>query len=155
MINKDDYILRISGATQAELVVISFDIMLDSLDEAGRCHKVNPEEYIVNINRARDALMELIGALDPDNPVAAELRPLYIQINTLLLWALLYEKKDKLLEASRLLSILREGWEKAVESQPQGGKLYKNAPKVYAGLTYGKNGPEDYIENQSDRGIKA
>ncbi|MCL2703977.1 MAG: flagellar protein FliS [Defluviitaleaceae bacterium] len=154
MARTDDYILKITNATPVELVLISYDILTDDITSAIGSHGSDPGVFIASINRARETLIGLIGALDTDNPVAKGLYPLYERINTLFISSLTYEKKEGLDEALKILGILREGWIKARESEPEGGALFENAPKVYSGLTYGRKGPNDYIDTDPGRGIK-
>ncbi len=99
--------------------------------------------------------MELIGSLNMDYSVSRDLFNLYMRVNMLLLYALSYEKKEKLEEAGRILTILREGWIKVRETEPESAMLYENPPKVYSGLTYGKKGPDDYVLINPNRGIQA
>ncbi|MDR1704113.1 MAG: flagellar protein FliS [Clostridiales bacterium] len=155
MYDKRDYILKITNATGLELIIISYDLLLDNINEAITAHKNAPEAFIAAINRARDVLMELIAALNMDYKVSREIYPLYLRVNTLLISALAYEKKEKLEEAVRILTILREGWVKVREHDPMSDRLYKSAPKVYTGLTYGRKGPNDYVEANPSRGIEA
>jgi flagellin-specific chaperone FliS len=149
-----DYLLKISNASPVDLVIINYDILIDDINEAVRNHGLNPDIYISGINGARDALVELIGALDATSPIYKDLYPVYEYVNTLLMGALIYEKKANLEEALQLLGLLRDGWIKARDSEPDGTAVYKNKPKVYSGLTYGKKGPEDFEDINPDGGIK-
>jgi len=151
----DDYLLRITNASPADLIVINYDILIEDINEAVNAHGSRPDVYIENINGARDALAELIGALDINSAIYKEIYPLYEYVNTLLMGALIYEKKQNLVDAALILGTLREGWVKARESEPGGASAFKNAPKVYSGLTYGKKGPEDFEDVNPNSGIKA
>ena len=155
MVKNEDYVLRITNASPVELVIITYDILLENIEQAINAHRENPAVFIEGVNGARDALVELIGALDRTNPVANEIYPIYEYVNGLLLGALIYEKKSGLEDAVRVLTPLRESWVKVSETEPKDGAVYKNAPKVYTGLTYGRKGSNnDYVENPS-KGIKA
>ena len=154
MAKTEDYILKITNAAPVELVIINYDILIEDVVSAIASHGADPENYITCINGARDALMELIGALDLENPVAQQLYPIYMHVNKLLISSLVYEKKDGLDEAVKIMNTLREGWVKAAEAEAGDDALYKNTPKVYSGLTYGRKGPNDYVEEDPGRGIK-
>lgn len=153
MARTEDYILRITNASPAELVVITYDILVDRINRA--LASAEADVYIENVNGARDAVAELVGALEADNPVALELHPIYMYINTLLMGALVYEKRANLEEALTIIAPLREGFVEVSQSQPNEEAVYKNAPKVYSGLTYGPKGPNDFIDDNPTRGFKA
>jgi flagellar protein FliS len=153
-----DYHLRIVNASPVELVIINYDIIIEDIQTAVASHGSNPAVYIENVNSARDALAELIGALDGENPVSKEIYPIYEYINTLLMSALIYEKKSSLDEAMHILVTLRDGWIKARECEPPeaaGFRIMGNSTKVYTGLTYGRKGADDYIDTDPNSGIKA
>ena len=150
-----DYILKITNATPIGLVVISYDIMLESIKTAEKSYKTDPKTFVESLERAKGVLEELASSLNIEFELSKDLFSLYGRVNTLLLSALLYEKKEPLNEAHKILSILKEGWVKAEQLQPADEKLYKNAQKVYSGLTYGKNGLNDYVDYGERRGFKA
>jgi len=155
MAKSDDYILRITGASAAELVVISYDIMLDEIAVARNTHDENPEEYISAVNTAREVLGELVVSLDHSVALSSELLQIYQYVNTLLMNALIYEKKAALEDAEKILDSLRDGWKQAAATAPAGESAFANAPKVYSGLTYGRKGANDYVDQDPNRGIKA
>ena len=151
MAKTEEYILKIHNASPVELVVINYDILLDYIQ--GALDSSKPEDYIDNIDRAKEALVALAAALDHDQPIALELNQIYVYINTLLMGALTFEKRTNLEEAANLLNMLKESWVKLSEKQPKDESRSKN--KIYSGLTYSAKGPNDYVDTDPDRGIKA
>ncbi|MCL2015361.1 MAG: hypothetical protein FWG68_03830, partial [Defluviitaleaceae bacterium] len=64
-INKEDYTLRIANATPVQLVVINHELLLAFIEEALAAHAAHePAVYYKKINKAKDALTQLIEGLD-------------------------------------------------------------------------------------------
>jgi len=156
MAKLDDYLVKISGATPVDLLVISYDIMLEELAAARDAHGDDPARFIEGIMTTRSILVELVGALDfTTSDIPGDLYSLYEYIGILLLSALTYEKTEKLAEAIEILTPLRDAWVTARENAPESAAIFQNAPKVYSGLTFNKKGLTEFIDDDPNRGFKA
>jgi len=157
-VNKEDYILRIAQATPVQLVIITNELMVAFITEALDALKdSNIELFDHNINKAKDALMQLIDGLDFENPIAQELYELYLYANERLNKAFFARDADSAQEILEMFQNLLEGWV-AIENTPDdriAETLAEEAPQVFAGLTYGRDGLSEYIPEDEGRGFKA
>lgn len=78
---------------------------------------------------------------------------IYIYVNKKLIDASVSESEADLVEASKILGVLLQGWRltEYEEEEP----VISNGQKVYAGLTYGKDDLNESIENEPNRGFRA
>ena len=155
--NKEDYTLRISQATPVQLVIINHEIMLDFLtDAASAFEQSDMEAFYRLINKSKDALTQLIEGLDFEHELAHELYNLYLYAGERINKALFANDKDAAKEVAEMFGTLLEGWQ-AIEDTPDdrlANLPSQDAPQVFAGLTYGKDGLSEYIPDTSD-GYKA
>jgi len=147
--DKDAYALRIAQANPAQLVVINFELILAFLDEH-------------NIERAKNALEQLIRALNFEVPLAHDFYEVYKYVNSLLVIAQVSQDEAKakqaVAESRELLETLLTGWKDAqrqvdeLNLPPVAGE----SPAVYSGLTYSKDGQADeYIDDSDKKGFMA
>ena len=109
----------------------------------------NDGECRFSLTKAIDSLQELIKSLDFQVSLSHEFYEIYKYINRLLNKALSSNDQDALKEALGLFEILIEGWKK-LEEESKDMKSTNNMPKIYAGLTYGRDGSaNEYIEESS------
>ena len=136
MIDKEIYEQRILTANPVRLVVINLELCIEFIKEG-------------KTTKAIDALQELIKSLDFQVPLSHEFYEIYKYINRLLNKALSSNNQDPLKEALQLFEILIEGWKK-LEEESKDMKVTNNMPKIYAGLTYGRDGSaNEYIEESN------
>ncbi|MCL2357500.1 MAG: flagellar protein FliS [Defluviitaleaceae bacterium] len=156
MIDKSAYMLRISQASPVGLVVINFELILEYLNEA-IAYSNNKETFRAAVQKAKDGLEQLIQALDFSAPVAHDFYEIY-QYSYKLLCDVHFSSDAEaacsvLKDVAELMETLLEGWKVTAENA---GAEEENAPKVYAGLTYGKDGSaNEYIDETNDRGFMA
>ncbi|MCL1878403.1 MAG: flagellar protein FliS [Defluviitaleaceae bacterium] len=166
MIDKSAYMLRISQASPVGLVVINFEIILDYLSEAVTCAdsgEVGKDAFRVAVQKAKDGLDQLIQSLDLGVSVSQEFYEIYRYSHKLLCDVHFSSDGEAacsvLKEVSELMETLLEGWKVAAEKADTEAIVSaadENAPKVYAGLTYGKDGSaNEYIDENRDRGFMA
>ncbi len=75
---KKTFAARVSQANRSELVVIMYDIIFDSIDEARNAlSQGSKEEFKRELSRAQKLLRELIATLDMQYDISKELMPLY------------------------------------------------------------------------------
>lgn len=154
--SKSDYTLKISNASPVQLLIISYELLIDNLDEAAQ--NTEASDYLGYVDTAHGLLMELIYGLDMEYDLARQLFSIYVYVNKLILDARSPEKSDGLAEGRKILSHLLEGWRQAENSGSVGNDdaLLENATQIYAGLTYGKNGQlNEYSDDNQNRGYKA
>ena len=160
--NKEDYTLRISQATPVQLVIINHELLVAFAEEALKAYEMGElEDFFLNINKAKDALTQLIEGLDFENPIAQDLYELYLYAGDRLNKALFGKNTDAIKEVIEMFITLLEGWQ-AIEDTPDERILEElnqqaqAGPQVYAGLTYGKDGElTEYIPEDEGRGFKA
>ena len=157
--NKDDYILRIAQATPVQLVIINHELVVNFISEALEAmEKDDIQLFEQNINKAKDSLMPLMDGADLENPIAKDLFVLYLYAGRRLNKAYFGRDTEAAREVLEMFSELLEGWQ-AIEHTPDdrlSDDPADDAPQVYAGLTYGKDGGlEEYIPQDENRGFKA
>ncbi|MCL1846289.1 MAG: flagellar protein FliS [Defluviitaleaceae bacterium] len=161
MIDKSAYVMRISQASPAGLVVINFEIILDYLNEAS-ANVSDKEAFRAAIQKAKDGLEQLIQSLDFDVPLSHDFYEIYKYAQKLLCDVHFSSDGEAacsvLKEVAELMEILLEGWKVAAEKADAEGiseGAPENAPKVYAGLTYGKDGSANEYIDENNGGFMA
>jgi flagellar protein FliS len=139
MENKNDYVLRIATATPAELVVVTYEMLLDSLGAAMTAE--SEALFGEAAKHAKDLLDELIVSLDMDYEISRELLPIYIYVNKLLMESMQKRDTAPLAQADRIMRELLASWRAAAEQDKKSqGESADEAGKVYTGLMYDKDG---------------
>ena len=155
MFDKSAYVLRISQANPVELVVINFEIILEFLNEANTSDN---EVFRTAIAKAKDGLEQLIQSLNFEISFAHDFYEIYKYTYKLLSDARFNGCREaaslNVAEATELMQMLLDGWRETAEKTES--ETAANAPKVYSGLTYGRDGnANEYIEENKDRGYMA
>lgn len=147
-----DYTLKISNASPVELLIITYELLIDNIDEA--LQNADGQNYLSFVDKAQALLKELIYGLDMGLELSKQLFSIYVYVNGLLLNARSPQKCDKLAESKKILSHLLDGWRQVADSGNGAGNdaLLENTQQIYAGLTYGKNGQ---LNEYSDDGGRA
>ncbi len=159
-LNKEDYVARISNATNVQLIIINYEILLDYLKEAVISFDDN-KNFEENINKAQKALGNLMDSLDMKYDISKDLLSLYIYVNKLIINCKFFylDKKDSsknmLDEAVQIISSLLEGWLTVENHEENAKSVMENSQKIYAGLTYGKGTLNEYIPDDNSRGFNA
>ena len=159
MIDTQAYMLRITQAGPVQLVVINFEILLDYLEAAKKAASLGVEEMRPPIGKAKEALSELIQSLDFKISLSHDFYGIYSYAFGKLSAATasfdVSTASAAVDETAELMEILLKGWREAAEKEPE-APPNENAPKVYAGLTYGKDGKaEEYVDDGKNRGYIA
>lgn len=151
------YSTRITQANRSELVVITYEIILDEIRCAEQALAGEDREGFRNgLKKARQFLNELMASLDYQYKISADLMSLYIYTDKQLVAAISEKAAEPLVPAVMVLEKLLGGFREAGKqdtSQP----LMLNTQKLYAGLTYGKGHlNETFVSvNEASRGFKA
>jgi len=165
MIDKSAYMLRISQAGPVQLVVINFELILEFLTAAkaaavSATTSEDMDSFRANVQKAKNGLEELIQSLNFEaSPLANDFYAIYdyaykrlSDTHYTLDNAKAAEVTDEIIE---IMSELLKGWQDAAaktDDAPMAGE----APKVYSGLTYGRDGQaNEYVDDGAGRGYMA
>ena len=147
---KQDFTIRISAANKTGIVVLTYEIALEYLEEAKEA--IEQEEFNTSIRRAKRCIEELRDALDFRYSIAFNLLRLYNYILKELDLGVLRYDKSHITICETIVTSLHDAFQK-IEAMDESGALMQNTETVYSGLTYGKNGVNENIEG-SNRGFK-
>lgn len=162
MISVEDYTLRISQATPAQLVVINYELIVlfltDALEAYGpekAKHPENKDAFARQVNKAKNGLMQLVKGLNFEITLAQDLYQIYEYIDKRLNTAYFSFDRAAAAEALSLIEMLLAGWREAAKQETNASPAMEHAPQVYAGLTYRKEGLSEYVIQNDERGYKA
>ena len=146
------YSYRISQATRSQLVVITYDIIMDYLNEA--IDKKDGSEYKESLHMAMRGIDQLITGLDMNYEVSAQLYQLYIYMKRTLISMQVLIDCNKLNRIISMLKKLRAAFLE-VSMQDTSEPVMKNTQKVYSGLTYSRSGANETAQDTlGNRGYK-
>lgn len=152
-INKEDYAAKIASATPLELVIINYDLIIDSINRALE-EKPGTAAFEGHIEKAKAFLLEMMKSLNMEYDISAELLSVYIHVNGLLIKSFFSGSAEPLTEAKEHISILRDSY-RQLKYLDNDKPVMENTQPVYAGLTY-KNGKlTEYVHEDVSRGFKA
>ena len=147
---------QIANATPGQLIVITYELIIETLEEAQKQLAVKDEKkFKRTIDKAQKLLRELMESLDLSYSISLDLMGLYLYINKMIIKSYITLKEEPLEEAKKLLNTLLIGWKEAVASEEVAGPVIENAQQIYAGLTYGKGSLNESIMENANRGFKA
>lgn len=147
---------RIVSASQNDLVVINYEMLMAELDEA--IEKFDLEDmtaYNTSMTRATKLLNELSQNLDFTYDISKDLMSLYIFVNKKFIEASTENSVQPLHTAQDVLSSLLVGWKEANKSEANNTPVIQNSQQLYAGLTYGKDSLNETVYENQGRGFKA
>ncbi len=148
---KKDYVMRISNASPLGLVNITFELLMQNIDDAIKS-KDGYENYKTYVLKAKSFLENLIDSLDAEQELSDSLFRVYTTARGVLIKASVsnYNYKD-LLIAKDLLEPIATSFKSITDTEKA---VMQKTSKVYAGLTYGKKGLDEYIDSES-KGFEA
>ena len=149
------YSKRITQANRTELVVITYEIIIEHIKNAQISFE-NQEEFSNDLDQAQAFLKELIVSLDFEHQISYNLMSLYIFINKQLIEAKLKKSCEMLPRVQGMLESLLSSF-REVSKQDNSAPLMQNTQKVYAGLTYGRDDVNEMslASDDRNRGFKA
>lgn len=146
------YISKITQANRSELVVIIFELMLDSISIARNAFEEgNLELAEKELKRAQGFLQEMRGSLDFQYEISGNLAALYRYVNEQLVKSVVRRKDVELEVCERVLKGLMESF-REVAKQDDSEPVMRNTQQVYAGLTYGRGTLNEIAVDVSERG---
>lgn len=153
-LDKEAYVARVANASQIELVVINFEIVLDYLEESK--NQIDDIKVLrVTINNALNGIRELKLSLNMEYEISSSLMTLYLHIDNKLYNYLFSKNLDSLQEAIDILNTLKDGFETIAKDDNSNKPVMDNSERIYSGLTYGKDmNLEEYVDLDVNRGFK-
>lgn len=151
------YATRVSQANRSELVVIMYEIFLDSVKEGKKYLSLNQmEDCRREIGRARGILTELLGSLDFSYEISYYLRRLYVFAYRELCQGIALREEARLDHASDVINKLLPSF-RQVAQQDSSESIVQGTETIYAGLTYGRNSLNESvgIDLAASRGFQA
>ena len=151
-----DFARRISQANKTELVVITYDIILEEIDNGRKAiANGNKEECRASLKSAQKFLGELMSVLDYKYAVSKRLLNLYEYVQRVLVASDIAGEDRELEGARNVIAGLRKAFAEIAPSDGS-GSVMENSQNVYAGLTYGKGSLNEMnMSDGSNRGFLA
>ncbi|MBO4904129.1 MAG: flagellar protein FliS [Lachnospiraceae bacterium] len=135
---KQEYTLKITNASPTGIIVILYDLAIEYINDGIACFDAEDHEGAKQAcTNAGRVLGDLISSLDFSYGISFQLFRIYEFISKEVSMAVIRNDRKPLTDSIRLLSSLRESFEKLSE-QDTSGPAMSNTQTVYAGLTYGK-----------------
>ena len=133
-----EYATRVSQANRSELVVIIYELTLDSIAESKKLLEAGDVEAARSeTGRARGLITELMASLDMQYGISHYLRQLYIFAYHELCHAVAERKPELYDHATDIFKALLPSF-KEVAKQDTSEAVMQNTQQIFAGLTYGK-----------------
>ena len=133
-----EFSLRIAESSKTELIVITYDIILNYIETAQESYNnSNLEDVVFNLQKAKQFVNNLSSCLDFRYSIAHDLLRLYIYINNCLLKDIIKREPQNADNIKGIISKLRESYQE-ISPLDKSGKVMKNSEQVYVGYTYGK-----------------
>ena len=130
--------LRIANCSKTELVVITYDIVLNYIDSACRSYDEGDLDGVVfNLKKAKQFLNNLSSSLDFKYGISYELMNLYMYVNNCLVRNIAKRNVENVDSVKEVINRLRSSFDE-ISSLDQSGKVMKNSEQVYVGYTYGR-----------------
>lgn len=150
-----DFTKRVSQANKTDLVVIQYDIILQSIEDAKRLYSLEKtNSYYKAIDLAINFVNELISTLDFNYQISIDLFNLYRNVNEYLIIAKIKKDATYLSIPCLIMESLRKAFVHISREDNQEA-IMKNTQQVYAGLTYGKANLNEHFLEKYNRGFKA
>ncbi len=152
-----EYTLRISQASDCEMVIIMYDVILDDVACAKKAFESGDmKEYHTELRHASKFINELMKSLDFSVKMSHNFMSLYIYSLRQITRADVAEKPSALEGVTDVFEKLKGGFV-GIRGTVDRAPVMKNVQQVYAGLTYGKGCLNESYVSVSDynRGFKA
>ena len=152
-----DFARRITQANRSELLVVTYDILLEEIEASKRSFDAgDAAEYAHAIKSAQRFIAELMSTLDFAYPISKEIFALYEYVQRLLIKSDITRRPFELDSAVYVISGLRKSYAH-LAAEDDSAPLMENTQTVFAGLTYGKGtlNETDLDPNAVNRGFLA
>ncbi len=151
------FTVRVTQATQSELTVILYEMILTEIKEAREAYEAgNLEVFDKELKLAQKYVTELQAGLNFQYAISYDLMSLYLFVNKRIITAIIRRNPLTLDSAESILNKLLIGFE-GVSKNDKRGPVMRNTQQLYAGLTYGRGFlNETYIDpSNNNRGFIA
>ena len=159
MVDKEYYTKRIAQAGPVGLVALNFELTLDFLQKARKMYDKDMEQCRHLITRAREGIENLIQSLDFDVQVSFELYEIYKHVYGLLCDVQQSSDEKKVArvldEVINIIENLTKQWRELADKTVEEPLETEGIPKIYAGLTYDKDGKATEYVDESSGGFRA
>ena len=153
---KSDYARRITTSTPLQLVVLNYELVLFYMDEAKEALAQNDEkQFRKHLSGAQNMLNELSSSLNMSTELSWELLSLYLFVNKLLAQAAASREPKHLDDAAQILNNILVAWRALEQQETDKAPVLENSQQVFAGLTYGRAGLDEFVPTDVARGFKA
>lgn len=134
------YSVRISQSTKTELVVITYEIILDYIKDAeDALSQNNKKDFVFFTKKAMSFLDDLCSSLDMKYPISADLLSLYIYVKKILIHANAAYTDEGLDIAVKIITGMKNAFESVAKQEVKPERVIQNGEQIYAGFTYGKD----------------
>ena len=148
-----DYGIKVTQASRAGLISLTFDLAIRYLEEAVEEHKKgNDEEFRNCLCKSKAFINELSASLDMQYEISVRLLSLYIFIYKAMVKADIKKDASELVRIIEMLKKLRDAFEEAGKNTSQ-EPVMENTQRLYAGLTYSKTSLNEEIYSDTNRGF--
>ena len=135
---KNVFSLRIANSSKTELIVITYDIIINYVNAATHAYSVEDLDLVVfNLQKAKQFLNNLSSCLDFEYGISYELMNLYIYVNNCLVRDIAKRKPESADIIKSVIEKLRASFD-VVSAKDTSGRVMKNSERVYVGYTYGR-----------------
>ena len=135
---KNVFSLRIANSSKTELIVITYDIIVNYVDAAVHAYSVDDLDLVVfNLQKAKQFLNNLSSCLNFEYGISYELMNLYIYVNNCFVRDIAKRKPESADIIKSVIEKLRASFD-VVSVSDTSGKVMKNSERVYVGYTYGR-----------------
>ena len=139
---------NIANASRGELLCITYELLLEQIEMA---IKSEENERKKHLEKSVQVIKMLVGDLNFEIPLSAELFRIYVYVQGILIQA---KTNHKLEEAYDLIYKIYEAFKKIASEEVNKKPSMENAEIIYAGLTYGKTEIKEAIVQDYNRGFK-
>ncbi len=147
-----DYVARISNTTPLGLVNITFELIEHHIDFA--LQNKESEDYYVAVDKSIGFIDTLMESLDMEYKMSEDLVQVYSVAKVLLMKAKLTSfNSEALEECKKILEPLKTSFAEIEQSDNTVDSVMSNASQIYAGLTYGRSGLSEFVE-ESTKGFE-
>ena len=159
--DKRYYEEKIKNATPMGLVIITYEMLLETLEKASKEIETNSETAREAIIHAQAILRSLTSGLNLDYDISTELLDIYMYISSILIDCQIKANransegfvKENIAHVSELLNSLLEGIKAVPDTD---APIIETSSKIHAGMTYGKDGNlSEYIHEDISKTYKA
>lgn len=134
----NEFSMRINQSNRTQIVVITYEIIINYLDTAKESIDNNDiDSFVFNVKKARQFLNQLSSVLDFRYGIAKELMSIYMFANECLIASEVKRQDINISSVISILSKLKAAFEEV--SKQDTSKPVMGTEKVYEGLTYGRN----------------